>query len=367
MDCLLNGDGALGRIALVRHSPGGTWLATVSIDSCSLRCAVWDLQTAGPLLALPPITIPPRTLIASLSWARNDLLVATAAGQVFQLPVSTNQAGTHYDASLPEDSIVSVYPHPRKHGCWVACYRSGLVASIDYEESVHIRLRTPPSPSPPTMCCCISEEGLLFLGSQSGAITVFDVLSGRDLPMGDCPTLGLPAAIQHITVHPGMRRAVLVLKDRTIRVLDCAVDGDEGDRLAGRASFRCYPRHRLQDAVDRWQWGVCGFSYDGELVWGTVSAKGLHRIYLWDTNRGALIKTLEGPKEDLVAAEWNPKSQSILTVSSFGAVLRWSPDYPVTWSALVPGLHAIEENVEYVEREDEFDFVRPSAGALKPW
>eukprot|EP00826_Nyctotherus_ovalis_P004597 TRINITY_DN11006_c0_g1_i1.p1 TRINITY_DN11006_c0_g1~~TRINITY_DN11006_c0_g1_i1.p1 ORF type:complete len:447 (+),score=120.13 TRINITY_DN11006_c0_g1_i1:78-1418(+) len=47
---------------------------------------------------------------------------------------------------------------------------------------------------------------------------------------------------------------------------------------------------------------------------------------------------------------------SIAVVSSNGDVLLWSVKNPKSWTALAPDFTEIEENIEYVEKEDEFDY-----------
>jgi len=39
-----------------------------------------------------------------------------------------------------------------------------------------------------------------------------------------------------------------------------------------------------------------------------------------------------------------------------GKIYIWATNNPQRWSALAPDFREIEENVEYIEREDEFDY-----------
>ena len=56
--------------------------------------------------------------------------------------------------------------------------------------------------------------------------------------------------------------------------------------------------------------------------------------------------------------QWHPFRPTVASVSSYGAVLIWGINYQENWSAFAPDFRELEENVEYSEREDEFDIVR---------
>jgi COMPASS component SWD1 len=102
---------------------------------------------------------------------------------------------------------------------------------------------------------------------------------------------------------------------------------------------------------------------------------------------GAYIKTLEGPKKGLCDVVWHPTRPIVVSISGDGVIYIWTVNYQVrmpcgrcafylhgdvlsphilngshlfkeNWSAFAPDFKEVEENVEYVEREDEFDDVR---------
>jgi hypothetical protein len=44
-------------------------------------------------------------------------------------------------------------------------------------------------------------------------------------------------------------------------------------------------------------------------------------------------------------------------VSSYGTIHIWATNYQENWSAFAPDFKELEENIDYEEREDEFDIV----------
>ncbi|KAK0349055.1 chromatin binding protein, partial [Friedmanniomyces endolithicus] len=65
---------------------------------------------------------------------------------------------------------------------------------------------------------------------------------------------------------------------------------------------------------------------------------------------------MEGPKEELGAVEWHPHRPFVAATGvESGRVYLWSINTPQRWSALAPDFLEVEENEEYIEKEDEFD------------
>ena len=127
--------------------------------------------------------------------------------------------------------------------------------------------------------------------------------------------------------------------------------------------------HKFQDVVNKLSWNHVAFSSTGEYV--TASTYMNHDIYVWERSHGSLVKILEGPKEELGIVEvrrqlhfqiytdilqWHPSRPLVAACGlETGRVYLWSIITPQRWSALAPDFAEVEENVEYIEREDEFD------------
>jgi len=110
----------------------------------------------------------------------------------------------------------------------------------------------------------------------------------------------------------------------------------------------------VRDAVDKLQWKVCHFFGD-DFVLGCSSEVAMHKIYIWNKWNGQVHKILEGPKESILDLTWHPTRTIFATCSSFGTVYIWGKQHTENWSAFAPDFTELEENEEYVEREDEFD------------
>ena len=112
--------------------------------------------------------------------------------------------------------------------------------------------------------------------------------------------------------------------------------------------------HKLQDVVQRLSWNHATFSSTGEYVAATTYMN--HDIYLWERGHGSLVKILDCPREELGIVEWHPHRPMVAACGlETGRIYLWSIVTPQRWSALAPDFAEVEENVEYIEREDEFD------------
>lgn len=329
----------------IAFSPSGVFLAGCSIIKSSLYITIWDMTTGGVAISSNFGQVGGR--LETISWGSSGLIICTGT-QILTLDVSVGNIVSNLTISaiLGDVGLISnVFGGISTRNELLIICKSGRIMCHNVETGSSLEIASAFNDGSIVECATIHDSGLMFVGLDKGLLNVYSYSASEYMNV----TLDFAApkfAVQHIAVHPKLKQVAMVLKDKTIRIVDIHIQDN---------SIRVDLRHKLQDVVNRWPWNVCGFSHDGELIWGASPAKGQHLVYLWDSNSGALVKMLEGPREDLLHALWNPKRPCLITTSAFGTLLRWVPDYPMRWSALVPGLEELEENVEYIEREDEFD------------
>jgi len=103
----------------------------------------------------------------------------------------------------------------------------------------------------------------------------------------------------------------------------------------------------------------CDFSGDGEFVVGGCNSYPQpgdnYELYVWNTGNGELLDRLTGPQAIMYSVAWHPTRSFIVVGTSDGLVDVWGPR--MDWTAFAPDFQALPMNVEYVEREDEFDIV----------
>ncbi|CBY13635.1 unnamed protein product [Oikopleura dioica] len=150
--------------------------------------------------------------------------------------------------------------------------------------------------------------------------------------------------------------------DRVIRVYDSEQIVSDYSIPEGEAPCvsTIEPIQRLQDLVNRTLWKTCVFSGDGMFVCAGSAKQ--HQIYIWEkatetkaVSQTQLVKILEGTRgEQLLDVVWHPVRPIVVSVSN-GMISVWSRNQVENWSAFAPEFTELDENVEYDEKESEFD------------
>jgi WD40 repeat protein len=113
----------------------------------------------------------------------------------------------------------------------------------------------------------------------------------------------------------------------------------------------------FQDVVSKEPFVCCDFSGDGEYIVGGCNGvrDDKYELYLWSAATGALMDRLTGAPVSLYSVAWHPTRSFLAVATGDGLVDIWGPR--MDWTAFAPDFQALPVNVEYVEEEDEFDFV----------
>jgi len=102
-----------------------------------------------------------------------------------------------------------------------------------------------------------------------------------------------------------------------------------------------------------------------------------HKIYIWDlSNDGQFSTTLDGGREPLahihvrelislylflwpneLQIQWHPVKSLIASTTMHGNILIWHCPKAERWGAFAGGFEEVDENINYEEKEDEFDIV----------
>lgn len=374
-----------GNMKCIAYNRRGTLLAAGCSDG---SCVIWDFETRGIAKELrdkdcvAPIT--------SVCWSKyGHHLLASATDR--SLTLWEVKSGEKIARVTLQQTTLLVRLHPGSStpSICLACPLSSAPILVDLNTSsstvlpvsvsdsgsgvpIHPRNKFSDGSPPytPTAATFNKNGDLIYVGNSKGEILIVDFKTIRVLAV--IPILG-GSIIRNIVFSRNDQYLLTNSNDRVIRVYEnllthknAAVTleaiSNSFDNLQGIEKLKAVGTKSLilqrefQDVVTKIQWKAPCFSGDGEWVVGASASKGEHKIYIWDRS-GYLAKILEGPKEALIDLAWHPVRPLVVSVSIAGLVYIWAKDYTENWSAFAPDFKELEENEEYVEREDEFDLV----------
>lgn len=324
-------------VAFDRH---GNYLACGANDG---RVLVWDCVTRSaarelcghvqPITALSWSRDSQRLLSASVDWCVRVWLVADAKAMVtMRCQAQIGHASLH-----PRDPLFLVCPL--------------LLAAqlVEYSADAQLSARSLPLPDASavggraelaltaSVAIFTARGDQIVAGNRKGVVLVLDT---KSLQVLRTVTVSSHSAIKSIALSHTGKRLLLNCADKRIRMY--ALDRDWA---LEREFF---------DAINRFQWRCCCFSPHDDYIVGGSAHKSSHKLYLWNSS-GNLIKILEHEKSGVLSTAWHPHRVLLASASAAGPVLLWSAVQQERWSAYAPKFTELEENVEYVEREDEFD------------
>ncbi|KAG0097858.1 hypothetical protein BGZ93_001810, partial [Podila epicladia] len=336
-----------GPAVTVKFNRRGTLLAAGCSDG---SIVVWDFDTRGVSRSL----IGHVKTITSLSWSRNGRYLLSSSRDwnciVWDLLTGTKKHTIRFDTP-----VLNAQFHPKNNSVFIAALHQEKPVIVDFSEGIK---RQPiqssshdageqndaPSKGPASWTLVVTYDRhgkKIYTGSSRGHITIYDEET-RNTLYEIRPTT---SAIKNIQFSRRGKDFVVNSNDRVIRVFSVKDDGPP-EQL-----------HKFQDLVNRIQWNQCCLSSDSDYVIGGSAHQAEHNIYIWDKIGGNLVKILEGPKEPLEDVAWHPIRPIVASVSNYGTIHIWATNYQENWSAFAPDFKELEENIDYEEREDEFDIV----------
>lgn len=162
------------------------------------------------------------------------------------------------------------------------------------------------------------------------------------------------ANIKNLVISPNGRKLAINSSDRIVRQISLP----DLINVANPDEWDFEIDHKYQDVVNRLQWNSVAFNHNAEFLVASSYGQSSHDLYIWETSLGSLIKILEGSNEELIDVKWNYSRCTIgSTGLDSGMIYLWLVQFPQKWSALAPDFVEIEENIEYDEKEDEFDII----------
>ncbi|KAL0096051.1 retinoblastoma-binding protein-like protein 5 [Phycomyces blakesleeanus] len=332
-----------GYVLSCKFNRRGTLLAGGCLDG---RCVVWDFDTKGVSRNLIGHVKP----VASISWSRNGRFLLSASKDwtciLWDLVSATKHTKLRF--STP---VMMAQMHPRNNFRFVVSLyqESPVIVDLSSGKVEQWTLATETegkedhkSSSFVTSSVWNKAGTSIYAGTSKGYLNIIDA-NTRKITYSMRVT---STTIKGIQWSRNGRDMLVIANDRVIRFF--------------RLDEKGIPvlQNKFQDLVNRIQWNQASFSADGS------GHKAEHNIYIWDKNMGNLVKILEGPKEPLDDLAWHPVRPIIGSVSSYGNIYIWTAKHEENWSAFAPDFTELEENMEYEEKEDEFDVV-PEEEATK--
>ncbi|RLV82435.1 hypothetical protein DV515_00016650 [Chloebia gouldiae] len=362
----------------------GTLLAVGCNDG---RIVIWDFLTRGIAKIISAHIHP----VCSLCWSRDGhkLVSASTDNIVSQWDVLSGDCDQRFRFPSP---ILKVQYHPRDQNRVLVCPMKSAPVMLTLSDSKHVVLPVDDDSDLNVVASFDRRGEYIYTGNAKGKILVLKT-DTQDLVASFRVTTGTSntTAIKSIEFARKGSCFLINTADRIIRVYDgreiltCGRDGEPE------------PMQKLQDLVNRTPWKKCCFSGDGEYI--VAGSARQHALYIWEKSIGNLVKILHGTRGELLLdvavrnppappqplgipvaipdsltkgfflfcfvcvfwfgfvsarRQWHPVRPIIASISS-GVVSIWAQNQVENWSAFAPDFKELDENVEYEERESEFD------------
>ena len=181
-------------------------------------------------------------------------------------------------------------------------------------------------------------------------------------PIGTQPlTTGRASSVLSMCRSSCGRFLLVNTADRTLRLWACS---NHTSTPASSASSPPPPPQfsHVQDhadVVDRIAWKRATFSHTADYLVGGRGDRFSHQLYVWDRVAQQLVRVIDGAEEGLVDIAFHPSQCFMLVVGTSGRCYVWCKRVEriqeAVLNAFAPDFVVLDDNEEYIEREDEFD------------
>ncbi|CAD6501491.1 BgTH12-01743 [Blumeria graminis f. sp. triticale] len=349
-----------GHTCCVRFSRKGDFLAAGRVDG---TVVIFDVETNGVARKLKGHV----RQVQSLSWSQNGRYLLTSS-QDWKCNIWDLQTMDIIRSVRFEAPVYIADFHPQSHLTFVVALFEDQPMLVDATDSEVIKMALPSIPKQTkynantnlghrraaqnakqttTVATFTCSGEHILTGTNKGWLNIIDTITRTII----YSTKICAGVVIFMRLTGSGRDLVVNCQDRIIRTIQLpSLSGPDLDP----DTIDIEIEHKFQDVVNKLSWNHVAFSATGEYV--TASAYNNHDIYIWERNHGSLVKILEGPKEEHGVVEWHPNKPLIVACGlETGRIHTWSIVPQQRWSALAPDFVEVEENVEYTEREDEFD------------
>ncbi|TQS37708.1 hypothetical protein Golomagni_01809 [Golovinomyces magnicellulatus] len=348
-----------GHTSCVRFNRKGDFLAAGRVDG---TVVIFDVETNGVAKKLKGHV----RQVQSLSWSRNGRYLLTSS-QDWKCNIWDLQDLSIISSVRFEAPVYIADFHPQNHLKFVVALFEDQPILVDSSNPEPLKMNLPSIPKrtkyndkharenqaaqdakqTTTVVTFTASGEHILTGTNKGWLNIIDVATRTVIYSAKI----CAGVVIFMRLTSSGRDLVVNCQDRIIRTIQLPIlSGIDLDP----DTIDIEVEHKFQDVVNRLSWNHVAFSSTGEYV--TASTYNNHDIYIWERNHGSLVKILEGPKEEHGMVEWHPHKPMIVACGlETGRIHIWSIKPQQRWSALAPDFVEVEENVEYIEREDEFD------------
>lgn len=345
------------RTECLQFSPCGDYLA---LGCANGALVIYDMDT------FRPICVPGNMLgahvrpITSIAWSPDGRFLLTSSRDWFI---------KLWDLSVPSKPLKEICFDSPIWGCQWLDAKNWLCVATVFEESdayvidfsndpvasllskpEDISLGSTPDHGYVLVCTVHTKHpDIIITGTSKGWLNFYKFHS---ISQSECiHSLKITSSnIKHVIISQDGGRLAINCSDRTIRQYEIHVNNET-------STVELNLEHKYQDVINKLQWNCILFSNNSaEYLVASTHGSSAHELYIWETTSGTLVRVLEGVEEELIDITWDFYSMSIVSNGfESGNVYIWSVVVPPKWSALAPDFEEVEENVDYLEKEDEFD------------